>query len=109
MSSFLVGTCGRQVLLDCGLNMKALVHLPLQGPYRFHGPSLHAIDVDSIDYVVISNHLSLLGLPLLTERTSFKVNLTQRIVGDNRLGCDLCNGAMRALWQTNAPGNARDV
>ncbi|CAK4520146.1 unnamed protein product [Aphanomyces euteiches] len=72
VSSFLVGTCGRQVLLDCGLNMKALVHLPLQGPYRFHGPSLHAIDVDSIDCVVISNHLSLLGLPLLTERTSFK-------------------------------------
>ncbi|KAF0693740.1 Aste57867_15314 [Aphanomyces stellatus] len=72
VSSFLIGTSGRQVLLDCGLNMKALVHLPLHGPCRFHGPSLHAVDAETIDYVVISNHLSLLGLPLLTERSSFK-------------------------------------
>ncbi|ETV72580.1 hypothetical protein H257_12342 [Aphanomyces astaci] len=72
VSSFLLGTCGRQVLLDCGLNLKALVHLPLHGAFRFHGPSLHFIDAQTVDYVVISNHMSLLGLPLLTERTAFK-------------------------------------
>ncbi|ETW03699.1 hypothetical protein, variant 2 [Aphanomyces invadans] len=72
VSSFLLGTCGRQVLLDCGLNLRALVHLPLHGPFRFHGPSLHFIDAQTIDYVVISNHMSLLGLPLLTERTAFQ-------------------------------------
>ncbi|EQC34977.1 hypothetical protein SDRG_07773 [Saprolegnia diclina VS20] len=72
VNSFHVTMSGRQVLLDCGLNMKALAHLPVDGPCRYYAPSLHAVDAEAIDCVVVSNHWSFLGLPLLTERSAFR-------------------------------------
>eukprot|EP01105_Mastigella_eilhardi_P007452 TRINITY_DN1888_c0_g1_i1.p1 TRINITY_DN1888_c0_g1~~TRINITY_DN1888_c0_g1_i1.p1 ORF type:complete len:590 (+),score=129.76 TRINITY_DN1888_c0_g1_i1:2-1771(+) len=90
------GGAGRAtVLLDCGIDLvplcasKCLFH-PTEGfgaSVKFHHPDFASIDVESLDAVVISNHLNMLALPFLTEytRCTAKVYATNAAVAIGRL------------------------
>ncbi|DAZ97890.1 TPA: hypothetical protein N0F65_012153, partial [Lagenidium giganteum] len=70
---------GFEMLLDCGAHMQSLTS-PQRAPalkssadpLRINLPAIHTIDVESLDIILISNHLSLLALPFLTESLGFK-------------------------------------
>ncbi|KAE8906129.1 hypothetical protein PF005_g372 [Phytophthora fragariae] len=66
---------GFEMLLDCGVKMQSLVREDQQGRgsvYRLQLPALSSVDVAALDVVLLSNHLTLLALPLLTEVLGFK-------------------------------------
>ncbi|GMF30649.1 unnamed protein product [Phytophthora fragariaefolia] len=66
---------GFEMLLDCGVKLQSLTVEPQQGGrsvYRFQLPALSSVDMAALDVVLLSNHLSLLALPLLTEVLGFK-------------------------------------
>lgn len=63
------------MLLDCGVKMQSLRCDAQQGGgvvYRLQLPALTSVDVGALDVVLLSNHLTLLALPLLTEVLGFK-------------------------------------
>ncbi|RQM16122.1 hypothetical protein DD237_004336 [Peronospora effusa] len=66
---------GFEMLLDCGVKMQSLKCEPQQGggfAYRLELPALSSVDVGALDVVLLSNHLTLMALPLLTEVLGFK-------------------------------------
>ncbi|KAG1711770.1 hypothetical protein DVH05_009013 [Phytophthora capsici] len=66
---------GFEMLLDCGIKIQSLQKSPKQSSgyvYRLHLPGLSSVDVGALDVVLLSNHHTLLALPLLTEVLGFK-------------------------------------
>ncbi|KAL4099647.1 hypothetical protein PRIC1_007447 [Phytophthora ramorum] len=69
---------GFEMLLDCGVEIQSLrceTHLDGRSVYRLQLPALGSVDVGALDVVLLSNHLTLLALPLLTEVLGFKGNI----------------------------------
>lgn len=65
---------GYELLLDCGV----VVQRPgasssSRAPLHVRLPALHAVDVASLDVLLVSNHYSMLALPFLTEQLGFQV------------------------------------
>ncbi|TMW55912.1 hypothetical protein Poli38472_008560 [Pythium oligandrum] len=58
---------GYELLLDCGARV-----LSQDPTLCVELPALHAIDVASLDMILVSNHANLLALPYLTEYLGFK-------------------------------------
>ncbi|KAG6972683.1 hypothetical protein JG687_00001333 [Phytophthora cactorum] len=66
---------GFEMLLDCGVKSQSLQRSPKRGGgfiYRLQLPALSSVDVGALDVVLLSNHQTLLALPLLTEILGFK-------------------------------------
>ncbi|KAF1777760.1 P-loop containing nucleoside triphosphate hydrolase [Phytophthora cactorum] len=66
---------GFEMLLDCGVKSQTLQRSPKRGGgfvYRLQLPALSSVDVGALDVVLLSNHQTLLALPLLTEILGFK-------------------------------------
>ncbi|CAH0481009.1 unnamed protein product [Peronospora belbahrii] len=66
---------GFEMLLDCGVKMQSLQCDSQQygsSIYHLKLPALHSVDIEALDIVLLSNHLTLLALPLLTEVLGFK-------------------------------------
>ncbi|EEY64022.1 integrator complex subunit, putative [Phytophthora infestans T30-4] len=66
---------GFEMLLDCGVKMQSLQRSSKQGGgsvYHLQLPALSSVDVGALDVVLLSNHQTLLALPLLTEIFGFK-------------------------------------
>ncbi|RLN69320.1 hypothetical protein BBJ29_000225 [Phytophthora kernoviae] len=63
------------MLLDCGIKLQSLrqeVTATGSSIFRFQLPALQSVDVEALDVVLLSNHLTLLALPLLTQVLGFK-------------------------------------
>ncbi|POM74021.1 Integrator complex subunit, partial [Phytophthora palmivora] len=66
---------GFEMLLDCGVKVQSLrISRQQDGSsvYHLQLPALNSVDVGALDVVLLSNHLTLLALPLLTEVLGFK-------------------------------------
>jgi hypothetical protein len=59
------------ILLDCGLEIDSLCHNAC-GQIQLKTAQLDAIDLSTVDIVLISNHITIMGLPYVTEYSSFK-------------------------------------
>ncbi|KAI9911294.1 hypothetical protein PsorP6_009050 [Peronosclerospora sorghi] len=79
------------MLLDCGIKMQSLHCEPQKTnsgfEYRLVLPALNSIDVGALDIVLVSNYLTLLALPLLTEVLGFQgtIYATQLTVDFGRI------------------------
>ncbi|CEG38960.1 integrator complex [Plasmopara halstedii] len=65
---------GLEMLLDCGVKLQSLQKIVQQdgsSVYRLDLPKLNSVDPSSLDVVLISNHQTLLALPILTEFFGF--------------------------------------
>ncbi|KAG7402067.1 Integrator complex subunit 9 [Phytophthora boehmeriae] len=66
---------GYEMLLDCGIKLQSLrreVTATGSSIFRFQLPALQSVDVEALDVVLLSNHLTMLALPLLTQVLGFK-------------------------------------
>lgn len=65
---------GYELLLDCGVTLQR-PSASSGAPLHVRLPALHAVDVASLDVLLVSNHYSMLALPFLTERLGFQVRV----------------------------------
>lgn len=74
---------GLEFLLDCGLpvSITTSTAATATGGDTLHVrlPALYAVDVASLDVVLLSNHQSLLALPFVTEQLGFQVLTTNTL------------------------------
>ncbi|TDH68875.1 hypothetical protein CCR75_005556 [Bremia lactucae] len=66
---------GLEMLLDTGIKLQSLQRSVKQNGgylYRIQLPALTSVDVKALDVVLLSNHQTLLALPLLTETLGFQ-------------------------------------